>query len=188
MNQENQTKLEPIGNMFCKGSIEIGSGCMRCGRCAVSMASRITELEAQLSAIGAGGVEALRKRDQDVGSSITIDFKQSTELLEMFGGEPAEITLMEGDGHSGNGLYAIYTDMPEEGSGFLGTSDNEAIPLTPAQEHATQLAGQGQAVPQFRKPGCADWYDGFADQSDGGGPYEERTLYAITPAHKDEQA
>lgn len=107
-------------------------------------ASVVAELQAQLSAIGAGGVEALRKRHQDVGSSITIDFKQATELLEMFGGEPAEITLMEGDGHSGNGLYAIYTDMPEEGSGFLGASDNEAMPEAPAQEHATQLAGQGQ--------------------------------------------
>jgi len=37
---------------------------------------------------------------------------------------------------------------------------------------------QAEPVPQFRKVGCADWYDGFPDHSDGGGPYEVRTLYA----------
>jgi len=36
---------------------------------------------------------------------------------------------------------------------------------------------QAEPVPQFRKVGCADWYDGFPDHSDGGGPYEVRTLY-----------
>jgi len=36
---------------------------------------------------------------------------------------------------------------------------------------------QAEPVPQFRKVGCADWYDGFPDHSDGGGPYESRTLY-----------
>ena len=82
---------------------------------------------------------------QAVAQGITIDFKQATELLEMFGGEPTEITLMTGDGHSGNGLYASYTDMPEQGAGFLGTSDDEALPAAPAQEHATQLADQGRA-------------------------------------------
>ena len=87
---------------------------------------------------------------QAVASSITIDFKQAAELLEMFGGEPAEITLMMGDGHSGNGLYASYTDMPEEGAGFLGKPDNEALPAAPAQEHATQLAGQVLPADEFR--------------------------------------
>lgn len=95
--------------------------------------AQIAELQAQLSAIGAGGVEALRKRDQDVGSSITIDFKQATELLEMFGGEPAEVTLIEGPGHNGEGLYAYYSDLPEEGTEFLGKPDNEALPVAPAQ-------------------------------------------------------
>lgn len=34
------------------------------------------------------------------------------------------------------------------------------------------------AVAQFRRVGCADWYDGHPDHSDGGGPYETRVLYA----------
>ena len=63
-------------------------------------------------------------------ASITLDFKQASELLEMFGGEPAEITLQIGDGHSGKGVYAHYTDMPEEGAECLGMPDNEAIPST----------------------------------------------------------
>ena len=34
------------------------------------------------------------------------------------------------------------------------------------------------AVHQYRKVGCSDWYDGYPDNSDGRGPYESRTLYA----------
>jgi hypothetical protein len=37
------------------------------------------------------------------------------------------------------------------------------------------------AVHQFRKQYCANWYDGHPDHTDGGGPYEERTLYAQPP-------
>lgn len=32
---------------------------------------------------------------------------------------------------------------------------------------------------QFRKPYCADWFDGLPDHTDGGGPYETRTLYTL---------
>lgn len=32
---------------------------------------------------------------------------------------------------------------------------------------------------QFRKPYCADWFDGYPDPTDDGGPYETRTLYAL---------
>ena len=40
-----------------------------------------------------------------------------------------------------------------------------------------QPSGAGEAVYQFRRAHCSDWYDGLADHGDGGGPYEERTLY-----------
>ena len=40
-----------------------------------------------------------------------------------------------------------------------------------------QPSGAGEAVYQFRRAHCSDWYDGHADHGDGGGPYEERTLY-----------
>lgn len=33
---------------------------------------------------------------------------------------------------------------------------------------------------QYRKKGCAGWFEGHADHSDGGGPYEERVVYVET--------
>ena len=41
----------------------------------------------------------------------------------------------------------------------------------------------GEPVHQWRKRGTAQWWDGYADHEDGGGPYEARTLYthAIPP-------
>ena len=71
-----------------------------------------------------------------VGHSIAIDFKQATELLEMFGGDAGEITLTVADGTAGNGIYAHYTNYPEEGSEFLGVSDGDATP--PAAPAATE--------------------------------------------------
>ena len=34
-----------------------------------------------------------------------------------------------------------------------------------------------EVVHQWRKVGCANWYDGHPDHEDGGGPYEARILY-----------
>jgi hypothetical protein len=76
-------------------------------------------------------------------SSVSIDFRQATELLEMFGGEPTEITLMAGDGHSGPGLYAVYNADPE-GSVHLGETDEEAVPDAPVSQAA--------AVPEAVEP------------------------------------
>ena len=67
--------------------------------------------------------------------SITLDFKMATDLLGMFCGEPGLVTLQRGDEHchSGPGLYAWYSDMPEEGAGFLGAEpDDEATPSAPS--------------------------------------------------------
>jgi hypothetical protein len=72
-------------------------------------------------------------------ASIEIDFKQATELLQMFGGEPTSITLLSGNCHSGKGLYASYTDMPEEGAEYLGEADDEAHPPTAPAQPAVEL-------------------------------------------------
>lgn len=40
------------------------------------------------------------------------------------------------------------------------------------------IGAGGQAITQFRKTGCSDWYDGLPDNEDGRGPYETRTLYS----------
>ena len=45
------------------------------------------------------------------------------------------------------------------------------------------ICAQGIAEPeqkvvhQWHKRHCADWYDGYPDHEDGGGPYETRVLY-----------
>lgn len=72
--------------------------------------------------------------------SVRIDFKQATTLLSIFGGEAAEITLVqidEKDGHkwhSGDGLYAYFGDYPEEGAFYLGRTDEDAVPTVGGAE------------------------------------------------------
>lgn len=83
--------------------------------------------------------------------SITLDFKQATELLKMFGGEPGLVTLQHGNerSHSGGGLYAWYSDLPEEGAVFLGAEpDDEAAPTT---QPAPQLPERDANVPAERQ-------------------------------------
>ncbi len=48
--QEQPMATDPIGDFFCKGAIALGSGCMRCGRCAVQLAEKVRALEAALAA------------------------------------------------------------------------------------------------------------------------------------------
>lgn len=54
-----------------------------------------------------------------------------------------------------------------------GSREREAIEML----LAAPAAVAGKAVHQLRTQHCADWYDGRADHGDGGGSYEERTLY-----------
>ena len=80
--------------------------------------------------------------------SITLDFKQATELLGMYGGEPTEVTLMVGNGHSGKGVYAHWTSVPEEEAMFLGASNDEAAPVAPAPQPAVLTADQKEYLDQ----------------------------------------
>lgn len=73
------------------------------------------------------GIKYIRS---DAAQALRIDFKQATELLAMFGGEPCEITLSVIDGHSGPGLYAHFTEYPEDGAQFLGATNGWATPST----------------------------------------------------------
>lgn len=82
---------------------------------------------------------------------------------------------------------ATYTDKPGEPYGPRSWSGPTA--LDALQKAANDLgirlpqptqpqAGMGgKPVHQFRREHCSDWYDGLANHGDGGGPYEERTLY-----------
>ncbi|MCT8174350.1 hypothetical protein [Variovorax sp. CY25R-8] len=83
-----------------------------------------------------GEIERLRK----ISAAICIDFKQASDILSMFGGEPGEITLQLGEGHSGRGLYVHYSDYPEEGAEFLGVADEEAMPVADGNEAAEPVA------------------------------------------------
>lgn len=97
--------------------------------------ARIAELESQLAAIGAGGVEPLRKpaaAPQAAMPSIRIDYKQADDLLDMFGGEPGVVSVGVGHGHSGHGLYAMWEAVPD-GTVYLGETDDEAMPAHPAE-------------------------------------------------------
>lgn len=92
--------------------------------------------------------------------SVLIDFKQATDLLAMFGGEPNEITLQIGEGHSGRGMYASYTEMPEEGTTFLGVSDPEAFPDPAEPSPATaylMTRPSGFAWPLMPKDVTPEW-------------------------------
>lgn len=52
---------------------------------------------------------------------IILNFKQAETLLEIFGGEDAEVVVKEfKEGYSGPGLYAYFDGHPEEGASFLG--------------------------------------------------------------------
>ena len=63
--------------------------------------------------------------------------KQTAELLDLFGGEPTEFTVMQCNGHSGPGLYAYVTEYPEDGASYLGKTDCEAQPAPQAQAAAS---------------------------------------------------
>ena len=70
---------------------------------------------------------------------IAIDMKQTAELLDLFGGEATEFTVMQCNGHSGPGLYAYVTEYPEDGASFLGKTDSDATPTSQAQAGAREF-------------------------------------------------
>lgn len=53
--------------------------------------------------------------------------------------------------------------------------------MPPAGTKLYAALAEQELVHQFRKQYCANWYDGHPDHTDGGGPYEERTLYLAPP-------
>jgi len=66
-------------------------------------------------------------------------------------------TRADGERQSGWQIVALYTSAPAIPEGW-------------------------KPLHQYRACGCSDWFDGFPDESDGGGPYEKRTLYSSLSA------
>ena len=109
-------------------------------------------------------VAAPAPASEAVAQSIAIDFKQATELLEMFGDQPCEITLTAypkdehhfEEGFSiAAGLYAHYTDCPEEGGNYLGVADHDATPAGDSADAPVQQAGDGQSSCATKEPSVA---------------------------------
>lgn len=84
---------------------------------------------------------ALQTAQTTVRHAVELDFKQASELLELFGGEPTAYTVSyETGGHSGPGIYAHVTEYPEEGSSYLGETEIEAVPdAQPASDLVERL-------------------------------------------------
>ena len=107
-------------------------------------------------------------------------------------------------GHLPDGIYSLYLAPPTQAQAvnqadrpfIVRLAEDFAEECVTAGYVTTKAASYGRlmdevlssqaqavagvkAVHQFRKKHCADWYDGFADHSDGGGPYEERILYTV---------
>lgn len=52
---------------------------------------------------------------------IYLTLKQAQQIVDAFGGdEEAIASILNGPGHSGNGVYLAWKDYPEEGSDYLG--------------------------------------------------------------------
>ena len=104
------------------GHVTISKGCL--------LSTLVTRMQV-LYEMGVDAPARIIRAAQAAPTEITLDFKMATELLEMFGGEPGLVTLQQGGerSHSGAGLYAFWSDMPEEGASFLGAEpDDEAFP------------------------------------------------------------
>jgi hypothetical protein len=114
--------------------------------------------------VGPCSCGALASHTGEAEPTLFIDFKQATDLIAMFGGEPNDITLQVSDGHSGRGMYASYTDMPEEGTIFLGNSDQEAMPDTPP---AATPAAPGEAAVLSIRDALAELVDLMQGVIDG---------------------
>jgi len=116
---------------------------------------------------------------------IEIDFKQATELLAMFGGEPSLVTLMPGDGHSGKGLYAYWTDLPGEGAIYLGATDDDAAPQAPD----AALDADGEAFRTAARLGLTlRFHGGCAQSGMPGSPSAYEVVTGADPAASMRQA
>lgn len=88
----------------------------------------------------------------------------------------------EGMGYCPNGMCVmVQHTQPDEDKAVCERN------LRVAREMFNYQTGPVQepvAVHQFRKCGCSDWVDGHPDHTDGGGPYETRTLYTAPPEQR----
>lgn len=92
-----------------------------------------------------------------------------TEIVNLIRGEPEE-----GTSHSTHDAVELVRGLAMHNDQYAIASANEVAKLKAELEII-----KASPVHQFRKARCADWFDGHPDHTDGGGPYETRTLYAL---------
>ncbi len=152
---------DPIGNVFCRGAIALGSGCMRCGRCAVQLAEKVRALEAAAlaSAPAAGPVE------QPAGWKFNRGVLDEIVINGPIGGCVVQPKA------------AVPRTIPEEILHALAT-DLLATPTAPIAQPAPQ-AGAAEPTRQYfyknnkcesynsSKSSCTCWHD------EGTGPFAE---------------
>lgn len=139
-------------------------------------------------------VAAPAPASEAVAQSITIDFKQATELLEMFGDQPCEITLTAypKDEHHfeegftvAAGLYAHYTECPEEGGNCLGVADHDATPAGDSVDAPVQQAemltdaARDVLAERQRQISAEGWTPEHDDEHDSGSMAIAAACYAI---------
>lgn len=82
------TEITKTGDYMCKGSLEIGSACMKCSRCIASMPEYIGRLEAQLKIAKADPAAAESSSPETVGALFAA--KKRIMELEEYAKDEAE--------------------------------------------------------------------------------------------------
>lgn len=103
----------------------------------------------------------MREKDQSSASEIRLDYAQTMRLMALFGGQPGEISLMQGEGHSGAGIYAYFSEYPEEGAFYLGQTNPDALPTQEAASVSAMTAQQLASIEQAAQA-LAKWRDSSA--------------------------
>lgn len=88
----------------------------------------LSDYQALLSGVGRN--PRTKENPYQAEALVTFDLKQAEQLLDMFGGDQTLITLSYVKwGHSGEGIYAHYSEYPEEGCSRLYRE--EELPALP---------------------------------------------------------
>lgn len=101
-----------------------------------------------------GGRDTSCTRSTIATRRASFNLSQATQLLQMFGGEETDITVEWTDGHSGFGMYAFYSEYPEEGYELL---DPKREPPKLEETTASAIAPNAE-IERLREIEHAAWH------------------------------
>lgn len=104
-------------------------------------------------------------------NQLTLNYAQAVQLMVMYADDAdCEITLSSGDGHSGAGIYAHYSEYPEEGAQLLDPSEKvAALAAAPAPVVPEDIV----MVPLSDAQMLLDWMDRTFSDGEGGDWFDE---------------